>query len=360
MKMNRNTLMFLVLGLVVISLALLALSGGGTNSAPASPTPQGGGPLFPDLAMQDITQVTIRDEASSSETTIRQAEDGAWVLEGSSEALMQSSIDSAISNLANLRAESRFSSSDLAQYGLDAPTTIISFRANEQDYRLLIGRKNPAGTRYYALLGEDRETVHLVTGTSELDILSGYVSSPPILQPTSTPGVDVVEAGPVFSDFDEARILSLRVAEQPTGEELILERDEASLWRITDGADAAGVDQTAARLAVQDFGFISADDVVDGTLDLARLGLDAPRLLAQATRDDGFVYELRFGSEDPTGRQVYAQVNEDSSVLLISQPNYAQLANLLSNPPLLSEATPEATSEATAEATPEASAEATP
>jgi len=347
MKMNRNTLMFLVMGLVVIGLALLVLSGGGTANTTASPTPQGGGPLFPDLAMQDVTQITIRDEASATETIIRQAEDGTWVLEGRSEALAQTAVDTAVSNLVNLRAETRFSATDLAQYGLDAPKTSLSFRAGEQEYRLLIGRKNPAGTRYYALLGDDRETVHLVTGTSELDTLSGYVSNPPILQPTPTPGVDVTQAGPVFSDFNEARIVSLRVAQQPDGPAITLERDEAGQWRIADGAEASGVDQAAARLAVQDFGFIRTEEVIDEGVDLARLGLNAPRLLAQATRDDGFVYELRFGGEDLTGRQVYAQVNEDSSVLVFSKKDYDEIANLLSAPPLLPEATPEATAEAT-------------
>ncbi|MCS6836296.1 MAG: DUF4340 domain-containing protein [Anaerolineae bacterium] len=347
MKMNRNTLIFLVAGLVVIGLALLALSGGGTTDTTASPTPQGGGPLFPDVAMQDVKQLTIRDEASGNETTIRQAEDGAWVLEGRSEALTQTTVDTAVSNLVNLRAETRFSATDLAQYGLDAPTTAIRFTAKDQDYSLLIGRKNPSGTRYYALVGDDRQTVHLVTGTSEVDGLARYVNNPPIVQPTPTPGVDVTQAGPIFSDFSDARITALRVAQQPDGPEVILERDEDGQWRIAGGADASRVDQTAARLAVQDFGFIRAEDVVDDAVDLTRLGLDAPRLVAQATRDDGFVYELRFGGEDPTGRQVYAQVNQDSSVLIVAKKEYDEIASLLTTSLLLPEATPEATAEAT-------------
>lgn len=347
MKMNRNTLIFLVVGLAVIGLALLALSGGGASDAPASPTPQGGGPLFPDVTMKDVTQLTIRDEASSTETTIRQAEGGAWVLEGREEALTQTTIDTAVSNLVNLRAETRFSATDLAQYGLDAPTTTIRFTANDQNYSLLIGRKNPGGTRYYALVGDDRETVHLVTGTSEIDGLARYASNPPIVQPTPTPGVDVTQAGPVFSDFNEARIVALRVAQQPDGPEVTLERDDNGQWRLAGGAEASRVDQAAARLAVQDFGFIRTEDVVDAEIDLTRLGLDAPRLVAQATRDDGFVYELRFGGEDPTGRQVYGQVNDVRRVLIFTKKDYDEVANLLVAPLLLTEATPEATAEAT-------------
>lgn len=357
---NGNTLVLLVGSLLIIVLALIMLnSGSGTSPASATATPQGGGALFSGIAVTDIQSWTVRDNVNAQETRISQAEDGTWILAERPEVLTQSTIDASLSDLLALRADARFSAEDLAQYGLAEPPFTLRFSTASAEYQLDIGNKNPAGTRYYARLSTDEaQTVALLTNPAVVERLTPYASNPPISLPTPTPGVDISQAGALFNDFSDARILRLSVEDTQSQQTYVQTRLSDGTWDIAPESSAfragANLDQTLARVAVQELGFISSLDVVDGA-DYSRLGLEVPRYRFTAERDDGFVYEVRVGDLDPTGTRYYALVNEDTTVVILSKKDVEDLTVLLETPPyeaLAEEATPSASAEATAEATP--------
>jgi hypothetical protein len=355
---NGNTLVLLVGSLLIIVLAFIMLNRGSSpTSASATATPQGGGALFEGVSLIDVQSFTIRDNLNATETRITKAEDGAWVLADSDQRLVQTTVDASVGDLLTLRAETRFSADDLVQYGLSEAAFSLSISTTSAEYQLSLGKKNPAGTRYYALFsGDAPQTVSLLTNPSVIDRLTPYASTPPISLPTPTPGVDISQAGALFNDFSDARILRLSVEDTQADLRYVQTRLSDGTWDVAPESSAfsagASVDQTLARVAVQELGFISSLDVVDGA-DYSRLGLEAPRYRFAAERDDGFAYEVHVGDLDPTGTRYYALVNEDSTVVILNKQDVEDLTILLEIAPyeVSAEATPEVTVEATAEAT---------
>lgn len=74
-----------------------------------------------------------------------------------------------------------------AAFGLVPPQYEIVLADDTNTYRLFLGDKNPGGSRYYAQLEGDSETVYLLNA-AQLDNVVNYVNDPPYVPPpTATP-----------------------------------------------------------------------------------------------------------------------------------------------------------------------------
>ncbi len=202
MRMNRGTIGLLVISLLVI-VAVLVLNNTALAPEESTPTPESGGPFFPDLEVDALTRLSISGTAQAAEgseeeaagplqTTLSKDEGGAWVVEeatnSTDRATDQDAAAQAAENFVALRAADSFTAENLADFGLEEPAYTITAEDGENSYTLLVGNENPSGNRYYVLRdGDEEPTVYLVT-KSTLDDLINLLDEPPYVPPpTATP-----------------------------------------------------------------------------------------------------------------------------------------------------------------------------
>ncbi len=368
MRLNRNTLIILLISLVVIGVASVLLNNPPANTGNATPTAEGFvGRMFPDLALESVNGLRVRDEATSTETAYAQDAEGTWNIAFTTLTtaslttnLTQTTMDERVANIIALEAPESFITDDLVPFGLDAPAfTVTMTTRDNQTFTLKIGKKNPQNNRYYALLGEDTSKVYLLTGVGKIDPVTQLAATPPIVvPPTPTPVPVLNTQGPVFNTFDAAAMTRFEVRNNTTDEFIIIAKDDAGNWRVEDGTNKEDrlLDASVVTNFLTAFGFTPAVDGIEGA-DLERLGLSEPAYSLVATNANNQTYSIQVGAEDATGTRYYALVDAYETVAVIEKTGIDVVLLLVSEPPYQPEATPEATAEA--EATGEATAEAT-
>jgi hypothetical protein len=110
-----------------------------------------------------INEITVRAE-SGEQTTLRKTGDKWQIVQPSTIDPDGSEVSGLTSNLANLEVQRVIDENpgDLAEYGLAQPRIELTFKADNQERKLLIGRKTPPGTDLYAKLG-DQPRVFLIS-----------------------------------------------------------------------------------------------------------------------------------------------------------------------------------------------------
>lgn len=371
MRLNRNTAVLIILSLIII-VAALVLTNNPANApenGTATPTNELAGPIFPDIAstenQEKVVSVTIQNNQSGETLTMTKNEEAIWSLSGTTvdpeREVDQTKIVGSMGVAASLEAVGGFPlEGDLATFGLDEPTYVITLNDGERDYSLKIGRTNADNTRYYGLVNDDTNTIYQFRKDFRLDNLLALAGQPPyIAQTTDT---KPIVPGNIFPGLAANSLTRLEIAGD--GGEIILERTEDNFWTIG-GAVAAlanplaeqEVDFDAVNSALSTFVGLRALTSSTAT-DLAPLGLAEPAFTLTATDFNDKTYTVAIGSVEATGSGYYALVGGDeTTVYLLDGTNGVDsLTALIANPPYRA---PEATAEATAEITPEATAEAT-
>jgi hypothetical protein len=203
MRLNRGTLIILAVSLIIIVGAYLFTNNQSSQTADASPTPAGGGPLFPDLTVDSVISLAVTDNATGAYTRLERASaDVEWTISGPADVatreLDAEAVTTAINTAVSLAAESQFDVEDLAEFGLDNPTFTIEIDNGTTLKVVLVGSPNPGETRFYVQRREiainDAATpetvvsssVYLVMNTA-INSLTGLVASPPFQAlPTAT------------------------------------------------------------------------------------------------------------------------------------------------------------------------------
>jgi len=203
MRLNRGTLLIIVLSIVVIVGAYLFTSNQSNQTAAVTPTPAGGGPLFPDLTADDVISLAVSETTGGAFTRIaRESTEADWSVTGPQDAETREqdpeAIATAIDEAVSLSAESSFEADDLAEFGLDAPGFTIEIDTDESLYAVLIGDANPGQTRSYVLVrevavgdaeaadAENDDTIYLVM-RSAIQELTDLIPMPPFMPlPTAT------------------------------------------------------------------------------------------------------------------------------------------------------------------------------
>jgi hypothetical protein len=374
MRLNRNTLIFLGGMLAIIILALVVLNN--RTQAPTNNSTASGGTqnVFPDVTSSVITQITVTDNTTSGTLRIIQApEDGTWIVQDNPNTAQQVTIDTAVSNLVNLQASDVFEADDISQFGLDNPTyTILFGDGGSNNYKLLIGNRNPAGTRFYGLVGDDTKTVYLLSNVSAITTLTSYITNPPVVLITPTPAPILEVPGLLFPDYTAniTTVNQLSFSDPKNSQQIILVRGENGAWSLdpfSTNYSTAFIDQAIMQTLVQIPGLFAAVDVLKNVPDLASLGLVEPTYVIEAGREDGTRYTLKVGNLDPSGTRYYVQIFDVPNVGVVDRAAIDSITPFIGNPPFVVEATPEVTGEATSEATavlsettPEATAEIAP
>lgn len=368
MRLNRQTLIILGGSIIVIMAVLLLL-----NSPASAPeldendTPALAGPIFPDVDQEAVVQFGVRSSIDESFTLMARNEAGIWTVTDGTDIrddvdLDQMRVVGSMGVLASLQATDGFTADDLTPYGLDDPLYIMTLITDDSTvHSVSIGNKNPAGTRYYALVGDDTATVYLLTRTFEIDNLARIANEPPYaIPPTPTPTPELGIPGPAFPDMMTFDITSFELRDHTEDAFLLLTRAADFVWSVEEGSyaeEGRTVDQTTVNVAIGGLAALRLLDGFSDVDDLARFGLDEPRYTLVAVGSMS-THTLQIGGSDPSGLRYYALVDEFDTVVVIDADAVDALLRLIVEPPYSAvEVTPEATADP--EATPEATAEAT-
>lgn len=160
MRLNRGTIIFVAVLLIVI-VAALAISNFQAN-APGEPTPTPGvetGAVLPIEAAGAITSVQVIDNETGDFTTLTRADAENWTIDASYEQadrLPQNSIiETTAGNLVALEYTSVIpDSDDLAAFGLDTPSRTLVVTTGDTVYTVYVGDRAPTSPRYYVVVQE--------------------------------------------------------------------------------------------------------------------------------------------------------------------------------------------------------------
>lgn len=353
MRMNRTTLLVLLVAIIVTIIALVIVSNQEPADTTSTPTSEDvSGSLLGDVAADDITRLSVTN--NNAELTVTITRDGdTWAF---TDELADSEIDSAAVNtivtaLADLSYSDRFEApDDIEPFGLVEPAYVMEVTVGDnEEMTFTVGGQNPAGSSYY-VQSSDEGMIHLVR-TGDMDDVLTLVNDTPIIQPPTPTPVPVLNLpGPVFDLISTDDLTRFEVTRGD--ESLVLTKDDEGNWQIEDGAETdATLDQNLVNVSLDVFSSIRAVDGLTG-VDTATLGLDDPQIVIQASSADQ-TYRLQIGDTDASGTRYYALVNDFAEpVAVLEAQDINTLTDLIDNPPVVppAEATAEATAEVTAEA----------
>lgn len=375
MRLSGRTLVFAAILVVVIGLGLILLNSGGEGDTGADEQVVDDTVVFfPDLEPSSVTsfRVAVTDEATGEpvESVYSINASGAWTLNGElssnialteTSTLVQADVSNAVGTLLGLTATEQFESDDLETFGLDAAqVATLALEAGDETVTARIGNPNPNNTRYYALLGDDDNTVYLVTNKTQIDALLGLGAEPPF-EPTTVPSTPTAVPvltlpGPLFLDQTGAQaVTALRVRDNVAEEEVVLTRESTTApWQLVQAPDLAEPTAADAQLMPLFLSILFSLNAVDGLPadNLEALGLAEPAFTITATYGDSQTATLQVGGTDPSGTRTYTLFNDFEQVAVLTTDDVGVLTGLVAEPPLPLEAiVEEATEEATAEAT---------
>ncbi len=204
MRLNRGTIILTVVALVIITAVLLVNN---QAEAPAiTPTvAASGGPLFEDLAGNDIARLEVTNNTSGDRVLLTQDAGGAWTIAQATYPqnldVDQSKAQSAAGTFVLLVSDDSFESEALTDFGLASPAYVITADTRDGTRQTLyVGGQNPTGNRYYVLVegGEtpsalSEEIAALAEATAEITA-EATAEATVEAEAESTPEADLSEA----------------------------------------------------------------------------------------------------------------------------------------------------------------------
>lgn len=143
--------------------------------------------------------------------------------------------------------------------------------------------------------------------------------------PTTLPAVVAVEDGSV------QRVTLWRAEDDATVE---LARDAEGIWQVVAPVTGAA-DPWAMGSVLGAFTNLQPMRRLEpGEIDPAVVGLAPPQALVEATLVDGAAVRIWLGEQNPQGTALYAQVEGDEAVYLISRGAFMQALEMFDTPPL--------------------------
>lgn len=178
MRLNTGTIVLILVALVVI-VAVLFISNqpdAGTGDPTATPATVSG-PVFGGVDPLTVSQVRVVNFETNEYVTLTRDAGGAWTIGGSFSSTqtppLQDAITTSVGTVTTLAYTDSFPGDDLAAFGLNSPSHLLTLYTNNGgEYQLIIGGLNPGGNRYYAVI----------------QATPGEGTAEPFSAPVSTPG----------------------------------------------------------------------------------------------------------------------------------------------------------------------------
>ena len=202
MRLNRGTIILLVISLAVI-IGVVVISNNQANQPQAvTPTPAAGGPLYEGVTADQIISVAVRDNTTGEFTRVLRQPGEDWQVTGPQN-LAENEIDQgkatdAVNNVIVLASDSSFEAENLADFGLDQPDYTIEIDTGGDSLNvLLVGSRNPSGNRYYVLSRQiEGATISDATEEATQEVQTGSGTILLVNQLTLQPLLDLVTKPP--------------------------------------------------------------------------------------------------------------------------------------------------------------------
>jgi hypothetical protein len=297
--MKRSTLILLILAVVGgVAVYYLEIKPG----TPRDEKPDTSKPAFT-FTRDDISSITI---TRGGETVTLEQKDGKWTITQPVTAQAnQSTIDSLVSSLTSTKIERTLAASpdEIKSFGLEQPAVAIEIKLKSGDTQeVKLGAKDFSGLSAYAQIAGSNE-VALVPAS----VLTNSDKSLNDLRDKAILGV---------SQFD---IKSISLANE--NGQISLVKDSGQ-WALKKPYDA-GVEETEMNSFLREVTSAEAEEFVsDKSEDLAKYGLDKPKINLTAQLNDGSEKTLSLGVKDDNH---YAKASTRPEVVKISSSLYEKL-----------------------------------
>jgi hypothetical protein len=297
--MKRSTLILLLAAAVVgVAVYFLEIKPGKPRDEKADESK----PAFA-FTREDIASVSI---TRAGETVTVEDQDGKWTISQPVTAQAnQSTVDSLVSSLTSAKIERSFSptAEEVKSFGLEEPAVAVEIKLKSGDSKnLKLGGNDFSGLSAYARIGDSSDVV-LVPAS----VLTNADKSLGDLRDKAILGV---------SQFDVKSIALTNEHGQ-----ISLTKDGGA-WGLKKPIDA-GVDETSMDSFLREVTSAEAEEFISQAVDdLARYGLDNPRVTLTAHLNDGSEKTLSVGVKDDNH---YARASTRPEVVKVSSSLYEKL-----------------------------------
>lgn len=176
-----------------------------------------------------------------------------------------------------------FSSDDLAQFGLDNPSSTITIVVADSDYNLRLGQTNPDGDQLYIQI-DDPSDIYLVPAVFEFENIVRLATNPPYIDEQPEVTNDTLSDNLLFPDVFGYQVAEFKIRDGRDGSEIVYTQGDLGTW-IVDGTvvnTEIEIDHVQAAINVSQFLFLDiepADEsVMNAVTDLAILTLSLTTL----------------------------------------------------------------------------------
>ena len=258
---------------------------------------------------ENISEISI-DSINGKYVFYREGEE--WkVKDNSSIKLNQSKVDTLAYDIATINAEQVVEENpqDLAQYGLDSPTSTVEVKLTDGSIKkFFIGNKTPTKTAYY-FKDNDVNTVYTVySGKGES--LSSSLDSYRDKSMFSVNAEDITSF--TIEGKNRQKLVVTAKGENKEGQIGTL-----SAWNVIEPYNINGDNENINKLVLNKISQISAQDVVeDNPADLGKYGLDSPAYTVQFTHKDNQTVKLFIGNTE--NDVTYVRLDNNPAVFSVS------------------------------------------
>ena len=308
MKKFASTFVALAV-LVVLGAYILFIEG-------VRPPDKDAGKVLINVPADDVTHVAI-EQASGRVEVARSTGDGEgkWGITfprpvAASEAAVKALVDAASKLKCEKKVTESAGAGGLEAFGLESPWLKVTLDTKQGKKTILVGAETPVGSARYAKLADSDPVYTLASST-----VSALAKS-----------LDDLREREIFGVSSDS-VTALRLV-APGGLDIRLEKKDGAEgeWRIVhpfnDEADRWKVSDLVWDLT----GLTVSEFVDDDGKDLARWGLDRPRLRVDAhSSERPSPLELFVGAPGPDGKGFYVRTSDSPSVYLVNPAAFSPL-----------------------------------
>jgi hypothetical protein len=253
---------------------------------------------------EDLAAITV---TRAGKTVMVENQDNKWVIKQPVTAPAdQSALDSLVGDIANAKVERNLAASaeEIKSYGLQEPAVTLEVKLkNGEQHRLRLGAKDFSGLSVYGLVDDTKEVALLPAS-----LLTSADKSLDDLRDRAVLGVTQYEMGSVAINNEHGRVALAK---------------QDSNWVLKSPVEAPADEGEVSSLLGDVTSAKAAEFVSEAGDDLAKFGLDKPKVTFTAQLQGGGERSLLLGNKD--GERYFAKNSERPQIFKVESALYDKL-----------------------------------
>lgn len=278
---KRNLLIIVAVIVLLIAGYVFAVNYTPSQNADPTPTPKADNIVVFETDSEQISKISFENQTPFSLVK----NEGVWKIEGNSAEIIQASAMTLSYAAAYVSAEKEVEKAEnLADFGLDNPTSIVTVYHGETITKLLLGSKTPTNNSYYFKLDSDNRVF----------VISEYNADLFFKTPSSVRDLEILSLSP--GEITSIEILSptqnLKVLKN-TEAEKAEEQSYASLskWKVLSPFEQIAAEDKVTEKLLTPLASIKAESVAeDGSANLSAYNLNTT--VTVQTADKSYSFKL--------------------------------------------------------------------